>query len=118
MPASSSSSSEEDLAAFQSVAVSFEEITSKQKEVAEKVCLSQGLEHALRRPSGRARCNALAAPAQAKRRVSGVRSKPKSKKPEGDGEGGPGPSNDSGDEDDGAYDQPLNPVQLKVRRGL
>ncbi len=44
MPASSSSSSEEDLAAFQSVAVSFEEITSKQKEVAEKVRLSRVLD--------------------------------------------------------------------------
>ncbi len=74
-------------------------------------------EYDLRRPSAMAVCDELAMSLQAKRRVSGVRSKPKSKKSEGDGEGGPGAGNNSGDEDDGAYDQPLNPVQLKVGWG-
>ncbi|GLI59603.1 hypothetical protein VaNZ11_001533 [Volvox africanus] len=89
---SSSSSSEADIAAFKSVAVSFEEITSKQKEIAE----------------------------QAKQRIAGTTKRKRSigRKNVAAEQDGADEMQDSGaDDDDGPWDQ-LDPVQLKVAAAL
>ncbi|GIL58681.1 hypothetical protein Vafri_13676 [Volvox africanus] len=89
---STSSSSEEDIAAFKSVAVSFEEITSKQKEIAE----------------------------QAKQRIAGTTKRKRSigrKNVGAEQDGADGMQDSGADDDDGPWDQ-LDPVQLKVAAAL
>ncbi|GIL77056.1 hypothetical protein Vretimale_3228 [Volvox reticuliferus] len=89
---SSSSSSEEDLAAFRAVVVSFEEITSKQKEVAE----------------------------QAKQRIAGAIKRKRyvgRKIAAAEEDGANGVKDNGADDDDGPWDQ-LDPVQLKVAAAL
>ncbi|PNH02662.1 hypothetical protein TSOC_011337 [Tetrabaena socialis] len=89
--ATSSSSSEEDLTAFQSVAVSFEDITSQSKAIAE----------------------------QAKRRVAGSRKRSRQSEQQHAGDAGAAPGEqDGGGEDEAGPSDYLTPVQTQVAAAL